>query len=50
MEGDWTPTKMNLFYSPPIEVGALSPFKIKALHPKMQGSISFVNNFLSPNG
>ena len=29
LEGDWTPTKMNLFYSPPIEVGVLSPFKIK---------------------
>ena len=28
LEGDWTPTKMNLFYSPPIEVGVLSPFKI----------------------
>ena len=31
LEGDWTPTKMNLFYSPPIEVGVLSPFKIKSL-------------------
>ena len=29
LEGDWTPTKTNLFYSPPIEVGVLSPFKIK---------------------
>ena len=31
LEGDWTPTKMNLFYAPPIEVGVLSPFKIKNL-------------------
>ena len=29
LEGDWTPTKTNLYYSPPIEVGVLSPFKIK---------------------
>ncbi len=32
LEGDWTPTKMNLFYSPPIEVGVLSPFKINIRH------------------
>ena len=29
LEGDWTPTKTNLLYSPPIEVGVLSTFKIK---------------------
>ena len=29
MEGDWTPTKTNLFYSPPKEVGVSSSFKIK---------------------
>ena len=28
LEGDWTPTKTNLLYSPPIEVGVLSPFQI----------------------
>ena len=30
LEGDWTPTKTNLLYSPPIEVGVLSTFKIKS--------------------
>ena len=29
MEGDWTPNKTNLFYSPPKEVGVSSSFKIK---------------------
>ena len=29
MEGDWTPTKTNWFYSPPKEVGVSSSFKIK---------------------
>ena len=29
LEEDWTPTKTNLLYSPPIEVGVLSTFKIK---------------------
>ena len=29
MEGDWTPTKTNLFYSLPKEVGVSSSFKIK---------------------
>ncbi|MDY3819246.1 MAG: hypothetical protein SO019_09335, partial [Lachnospiraceae bacterium] len=29
LEGDWTPTKTNLLYSPPIEVGVLSTFKIE---------------------
>ena len=30
LEGDWTPTKTNLLYSPPIEVGVLSTFKINS--------------------
>ena len=28
LEGDWTPTKTNLYYSPPIEVGVSSTFKM----------------------
>ena len=41
LEGDWTPTKMNLFYSPPIEVGVLSPFKIISAILPDQGCIAF---------
>ena len=30
LEGDWTPTKTNLYYSTPIEVGVSSTFKMKS--------------------
>ena len=42
LEGDWTPTKTNLLYSPPIEVGVLSTFKIKFSLDNMM-SLLFVN-------
>ena len=32
LEGDWTPTKTNLYYSPPIEVGVSSTFKMNDLY------------------
>ena len=44
LEGDWTPTKTNLYYSPPIEVGVSSTFKMNLFKAPSSNVYSGVRN------